>query len=196
VNQVPRGRRRGAPDTRAEILAAARELFATRGFAGTAVRAVAARAGVDSALVHHYFGTKVDLFLAALELPVDPRVVLAPVVEGGVDGAGERLLRAFLSVWEDEENRLPLLALVRGITEPEGRTLLSAGLFGVILGPLGEALELDRPEHRVTLVASQLAGVVLLRYLLAVEPLASVDTETLVATYAPTLQRYLSDPLP
>ena len=78
-----RGRRPGSPDTRAAILAAARERFAAQGYAGTSVRAVAASAGVDAALVHHYFGTKDDLFLAALELKVDPRGRSAPVVGAG-----------------------------------------------------------------------------------------------------------------
>ena len=191
-----RGRRPGAPDTRAEILRSARSLFATRGFRSTSVRAIAADAGVDPALVHHYFGTKDDLFVAALQLPVDPRVVLAPVFAAGVEGAGEGLLRAFLSVWEDEHARLPLLGLVRGVVDPEGRTLLREGLFGVILGPIGEALALDEPERRVALVASQLVGLVMLRYVLEAEPLASMDAEVLVATYAPTLQRYLDGELP
>jgi AcrR family transcriptional regulator len=97
-----RGRRPGSPDTRAAILVEARALFAAKGYAGTSVRAVATAAGVDAALVHHYFGTKDDLFLAALRAPLDPREVLAPVAAAGVDGAGERLVRIFLSVWDDE----------------------------------------------------------------------------------------------
>ena len=71
------------------------------------MRAVAADAGVDPALVHHYFGTKDDLFMAALQIPVDPRELLAPVIEQGEDGAAERMLRIFLGVWDDPENRLP-----------------------------------------------------------------------------------------
>jgi AcrR family transcriptional regulator len=191
-----RGRRPGAPDTRAAILAAARELFAAHGFAGTSMRAVASAAGVDAALVHHYFGTKDDLFLAALELRVDPRVALLPVIEGGVDGAGDRLMRLFVSVWEVEETRLPLLALVRGVLDPGGQQLVRDGFFRMVLGPVGTALELDQPERRMQLVASQLIGLVVLRYVLAVEPLASAPPDELVATYAPTLQRYLSEPLP
>lgn len=191
-----RGRRPGAPDTRAEILASARTLFAARGFGSTSVRAVAADAGVDPALVHHYFGTKDDLFVAALELPVDPRVALLPVLEGDLDGAAERLLRVFLAVWDDETARLSLLGLVRGVVEPAGRQLLSDGLLNVVLGPIGPALGVDEPERRVALVASQMIGVVMLRYVLEVEPLASMDGDVLVATYAPTLQRYLAGPLP
>jgi AcrR family transcriptional regulator len=192
-----RGRRPGAPDTRAEILAAARTLFAARGFAGASIRAIAADAGVDPSLVHHYFGTKDDLFVAALELPVDPRVAMLPVLEGGIDGAGERLLRVFVSVWDDEHARLALLGLVRGVFEPTGRQLLRDGLLGVVLGPIAPALGIvDDPQRRISLVASQMIGLVMLRYVLEVEPLASMDSELLVSTYAPTLQRYLSDPLP
>src|SRR5687768_10927277 len=98
TERVPprRGRRPGSPDTRAGVLTVARERFATQGYAGTSVRAVAAEAGVDPALVHHYFGTKDDLFLAALELPVDPRQILLPAIAaGGVEDVAERMLRAF-----------------------------------------------------------------------------------------------------
>lgn len=191
-----RGRRPGTPDTRADILAAARARFADRGFAGTTVRAVAADAGVDAALVHHYFGSKDELFLAALEMPVDPRVVLAPALAGGLDGVAERFLRVFLSVWDDPEVQPSLLAVARGIMDPAGARLLSEGFLPVVIQPLGEALGVDRPEHRMPLVASQVIGLILLRYVLRVEPLASMPPEQLVATYAPTLQRYLSDPLP
>lgn len=190
-----RGRRPGAPDTRAAILAAARERFAASGFAGTTIRAVATGAGVDAALVHHYFGTKEDLFLAALELRVDPREALLPVLEGGVAGAGERLMRTFVRVWDDEANRLPLLAVFRGVVDPAGQQLLRDGLFRIVLGPMGRGLGLDEPDRRMSLVASQLMGVVLMRYLMRVEPLASMPEDELVSAYAPTLQRYLSEPL-
>ncbi len=191
-----RGRRPGAPDTRAAILAAARQGFATHGFAATSMRAVATRAGVDAALVHHYFGTKDDLFIAALELRVDPREALLPVLEGGVEGAGQRLIQVFLGVWDDEESRLPLLALVRGIVEPDGQQLLRDGFLRMVLAPVAVGLDLDQPDRRTTLVASQLIGLVLLRYVLRVEPLASENSEVLVATYGPVLQGYLSGPLP
>ena len=190
-----RGRRPGAPDTRAAILAAARELFASSGYAGTTIRGVAAAAGVDAALVHHYFGTKDDLFLAALEVRVDPRVVLAPVADGGVDGAGERLLRVFLSVWDDEETRLPLLGLFRGIVEPTGAQLVRDGFMRMVLAPVAAALGVDDAELRMSLVGSQLMGIVLVRYVVGVEPLASATPDQLVAAYAPTLQRYLEGPL-
>jgi AcrR family transcriptional regulator len=191
-----RGRRPGAPDTRAAILEAARGQFAAAGFSGTTIRAVAAEAGVDAALVHHYFGTKDDLFVAALELPVDPRVVLAPAIEHGPDGAGERMLRVFLSVWDDPTHRLPLLGLVRGLLEPSGQKLVRDGFLDVVVGPIGAALGIDEPERRMPLVASQVFGLIIVRYLLEVEPLASMPPDQVVAIYAPTIQRYLTGPLP
>jgi len=192
---TPRGRRPGGPDTRAAILAAARASFASQGFAGTTIRAVASTAGVDPALVHHYFGSKDDLFVAALELPVDPRVALAPAIAGGLDGAAERMLRVFLSVWDDPAVRLPLLGLVRGMFDVEGRGLLRDGFLPAVLEPVGAALGVDEPARRMPLVASQMLGLILLRYVLEVEPLVSMSADEVVAIYAPTLQRYLSGDL-
>jgi AcrR family transcriptional regulator len=191
-----RGRRPGAPDTRAAILEAARSLFSTQGFSGTTIRAIAAGAGVDGALVHHYFGSKDDLFVAALDIPVDPRQILAPVVAGGPEGAAERFLQAFLSVWDDPDVRPALLTVARTIMEPATQQVFADGFLPVVIGPLGVALGLDRPELRMPLVASQVVGLILMRYVLDVEPLASMPTEQVVATYAPTLQRYLTGQLP
>ena len=192
-----RGRRPGGPDTRGQILAAAREAFADKGFAATTIRGVAAGAGVDPALVHHYFGAKDDLFLAALQIPVDPRELVPPVLDDGLDGAGERLLRLFLSVWEQPAARLPLLALVRtGLGEESSQSLLRQGLLRLVLDPLRAALPEAEADRRVQLVASQMIGLVVTRYLLVLEPLASMPSEDVVAWVAPTLQRYLDGPLP
>ena len=191
-----RGRRPGAPDTRAAILTAARELFAAQGYAGTSVRSIAAAAGVDGSLVHHYFGTKDDLFVAALQLPVDPRERLAEVIALGPDGAAERLLRVFLSVWDDPEFQLPLVGLARNLLDPSGQRLLTEGFLPAILYPVGVAMGVERPEVRMPLVASQVIGLILMRYVLAVEPLASMPTDDVVAIFAPTLQRYFTGPLP
>jgi AcrR family transcriptional regulator len=191
-----RGRRPGAPDTRAAILAAARTLFADGGFAGTSMRSIATAAGVDAALVHHYFGSKDDLFVAALEIPVDPRERLAEVVAEGPEGAGERLVRVFLAVWDDPDLQLPLLGLARSILDPSGQRLLRDGFVPAVLLPVGVALGLDRPEVRMPLVASQVIGLILTRYVFEVEPLASLPPEDLVTIYGPTIQRYLTDPLP
>jgi AcrR family transcriptional regulator len=193
---MSRGRRPGAPDTRAEILAAARTLFAARGFGNTSIRAIAADAGVDSSLVHHYFGTKDDLFMAALQLPVDPRELLAPVLANGPEDAAQALLHIFLRVWDDPENQLAFLGLFRSVLDPPGERLLSEGFVPVVLGPVGLALGIDHPEVRMPLVASQMIGLIMCRYVLRLEPLASMEQETLVAAYGPTIQRYLTGELP
>lgn len=192
---APRGRRPGAPETRSAILDAARTSFAEVGFQGTTIRAVAASAGVDPALVHHYFGTKDDLFMAALQMPVDPRTLLAPVIADGADGAGERLLITFLAVWDDPELQPALLALARSVVAPGGGRLLTDGFLPVVLGPLLAPLLPDRPEVRIPLVASQLLGLIVTRYLLAIEPLASLPAADVVASVGPTVQRYLTGEL-
>lgn len=192
-----RGRRPGGPDTRGQILDAARRSFADKGFGRTTIRGVAADADVDPALVHHYFGSKDDLFLAALDFPVDPRRILPAVFEDGVSGAGERLLHVFLSVWDDPHARLPLIALVRSsLVQETPESLLQQGLLRMVLEPLRAALPTDEADRRVQLVISQMAGLVLTRYLLALEPLASMPPREVVAWVAPNIQRYLDGPLP
>ena len=194
--RASRGRRPGAPDTRAEVLAAARSSFAEKGFRGTTIRAVASAAAVDPALVHHYFGTKDDLFLAALQMPVDPRELLAPVVAQGPDGAGERLLRIFLSVWDDPDTQVQLLAVVRSTLDADGTTLLKDGFIPVVVGPVLAQLVKDRPEVRIPLVASQVVGLIVARYVIAFPTMAQMPAEDVVARMGPVLQHYLTGDLP
>ncbi len=194
--RAARGRRPGAPDTRAEVLAAARTSFAEKGFRGTTIRAVAASAGVDPALVHHYFGSKDDLFVAALEIPVDPREVLGPVVAAGPDGAGERLLRTVLGVWDDPAVQPGLLAMVRSLLADDSGGLVRDAFIPVVVGPVLAALVVDRPDVRVPLVVSQVAGLILARYVLAVPQMVQMPTEDLVARMGPVLQHYLTGDLP
>ena len=190
-----RGRRPGAPATRAEVLGAARTLFAERGFGRTTIRAVAAAAGVDPALVHHYFGSKDDLFMAALALPVDPRELLAPVVAAGPDGAGERLVRTMLSVWDDPQAQPALLAVARTVIGEDGGRLVGDGFIPVVIGPVIAALAVDLPEVRVPLVASQLVGLIVGRYVIALPGLADMPADDLAARVGPTVQRYLTGDL-
>jgi AcrR family transcriptional regulator len=190
-----RGRRPGNPETRTAILTAARASFAASGFAGTTIRGVAAGAGVDPALVHHYFGTKDDLFMAALDVPVDPRDLIGPVVAAGPDGAGVRLVETFLSVWDDPAVQLRLLALARSAMQPEGEKLMTQGFLPVVIRPVLEKLCVDRPDARVPLVASQVIGLIIARYVLRVEPLASDPAELVAARVGPTIQRYLTGDL-
>lgn len=193
--RATRGRRPGAPDTRAEVLAAARASFAEKGFRGTTIRAVAAAAGVDPALVHHYFGSKDDLFLAALEMPVDPRALLAPVVAQGPAGAGERLLRTFLSVWDEPDIQVRLLAVVRSVLGDDDARLLKEGFIPVVVGPVLAQLVKDRPEVRIPLVASQVIGLIVTRYLVALPSMAQMPAEDVVARIGPVLQHYLTGDL-
>ena len=193
--RASRGRRPGAPDTRAEVLAAARASFGELGFRGTTIRSVAAAAGVDPALVHHYFGTKDDLFVAALEIPVDPREVMAPVVAAGPDGAGERLLRAFLGVWDDPDIQPGLLALARSLLGDDSGPMVRDAFVPVVVGPVLAQLVADRPEDRIPLVASQIIGLVVTRYVVALPAMAQAPAEDLVARMGPVLQHYLTGDL-
>ena len=184
---------RSGEDRRDAILRAARESFAAQGFRGTTMRGVARAAGVDAALVHHYFGSKDDLFLAALEVPLDPREVLPLVLEGDPETIAWRLLRTVLEVWDQPATRLQLAAVVRtGLASPAEWNMLRDGLLPLIVAPLAERLPGPDPEQRAQLVATQMIGLLVARYVLVVEPLASLPREDVVAWVAPNLQRYLT----
>jgi AcrR family transcriptional regulator len=152
---------------------------------------------VDPALVHHYFGSKDDLFLEALAMPTDPRVVMTRVAEGDRDGVGERLVRAFLDVWDDPDTRLPLLAIVKsGVAGEPGRSIVETAVRRLVFGHLVRALDLDDGDRRLGLVMSQVAGLVMTRYVLRMEPMASMPRDEVVAWVGPTLQRYLVEETP
>jgi AcrR family transcriptional regulator len=188
----PRGRRPGASGTREAILAAARERFAAHGYDRTRIRDVATDAGVDAALVHYFFKSKDGLFVAAMELPFRPAEVIAPVLAEGVDGLGERLVRRMLTMWD--ENRPALLAIVRGAgAHPEAALALREFVLSEIVGRITATLGGD--QLRATLVGSQLVGLIAVRYIASVEPLASLERERVVELVAPTLQRYLDGDL-
>ena len=190
------GRRPGDSGTRDAILDAARDTFADKGFAAASVRAIATRAGVDAALVHHYFGTKTDLFGAAMELPFDPAAVVPALLEPGIDGLGERIVRFFLGVWAQPVPRARIQAVLRSaLTEEAGAALLRDFVTTEVLGRVAAALGTPDAELRAALVGSQLVGLGVLRYIVRVEPLASADTDAVVAAVAPTIQRYLTGDL-
>ena len=186
------GRRPGEPDTRERIAEAARRLFAERGFDRTSIRAVAAEAGVDPALVHHYFGTKQRLFLEAVDFPIDAVRSLELLSVDDVDGVGERLVRFALQLWDDPVVLPRLLGVLRSaVTDAEAARMLAV-LF-TRQGPvqLVRGLGSDQPDLRAELVGTQLVGLAVARHVLRVEPLASADHETIVAAVGPTMQRYL-----
>lgn len=193
---VRAGRRPGRPDTRALILEAAKNEFASKGFDRATLRSIASAAGVDAALVHHYFGSKDDLLLAALEMPFDPREVVPQLVEGGTDGLGLRIAQRFVAVWDTEELRLPLVALARtSLSSDAASTVLRGGLMRMILQPIAAVIDSPDALLRAQFMASQLMGLALARYVLRLEPLASAPAETAAATVGATLQRYIDAPV-
>ncbi len=190
------GRRRGSPDTRKSILSAARTAFSEHGYDRASVRAIAAAAGVDAALVHHYFGTKEKLFLASVAAPVDPATVLPAILAGGLDGLGERVVRGFLSIWDDPVTGPAALAVFRSALGHDwSARMLREFLTTQVLRRILRDQPIDRTELRAALVVSQMVGLVGVRYLLKIEPLASAPADLVVAMIAPTLQRYLTGPL-
>jgi AcrR family transcriptional regulator len=191
------GRRPGSPDTREAILAAARLAFAERGFDNATVRQIATAAEVDPALVHHYFGTKEQLFLATVQVPIDPRDLIPAVVAGGKENVGENLLRTFIRVWDSPAGTAGA-ALIRSAMGSEWTArMLREFLTTQILRRVIRQLDLDPAEAplRASLVASQIAGLAMMRYIIKLEPLASAPGETIVTTIGPTIQRYITGPL-
>lgn len=188
------GRRPGTRDTRGAILQAARRQFAQLGYEGATIRAIAARAGVDPALVLHYFESKEGLFVAAMELPFRPSDVLPPLLELGTDGLGERLVRLFLQVLNHPHSALEGL-LRAAASNPRAAAMLRGFVTREVIGRVAAALEVDRPELRASLAGSQMVGLAMLRTIIRVRPLAEADQEVLVRAVGPVVQRYLTEDL-
>ncbi len=179
--------------TREAILAAAKRLFAERGFENASMRAIAAEAGVDAALITHFFGSKANLLAAAIDWPFDPDRELPRILEGGRDRAGEGLVALFVRTWDRERSRHPVITLLRAATtEPTAADLLANFMRTRLFGPLLAELGSDQPDIRANLVAAQLGGLGLARYILRFEPLASAQPRDVVRWVAPSVQRYLT----
>lgn len=204
-----RGRRPlGSPDARQAVLGAARELFAELGFERTTMRAVAARAGVDPALIYHYFGDKEGLLFAALQPPADAAAVLVGLTaaadrsgadrsgadRAGAERTGEELVRRLVGLWEDRpEVREQMVAIIRaGLSHDRAAGLLRDILSSFILAALGDVLADDRRELRAALIGSHIGGLMLARYILKVPGAAVASPEDLVQAVGPTVQRYLT----
>ena len=190
------GPRGGDADTRADILAAARDSFSHKGYSGTTLRAVAQSAGVDVALIYYYFGSKENLFAASMELPVRPEELIEAAFAEGAERAGPRLVEMFLDLWEDPTTGPSIRTLFRSATtHEESRRALSEFATAAILGRYVAHLSGPDARRRAALAASQLVGMAMLRYLIRIEPAASMPREQLVADLGPTVQRYLTGPL-
>ena len=191
----PRGRRPAGENTRAALLDAARTEFTERGFDGATVRTIAQRAGMDPAMVNHWFGGKDGLFVAALQLPVDPEDILRRVLDGDPAQTAERVLRTFLSVW-DTNGGGALTALVRSVASHEAAArMMREFVSRVVFGRIVSAVAPDQLELRTALCGTQITGLAMVRYVIRLEPLASAGHDTVVAAIAPNLQRYLTGAL-
>lgn len=190
------GRRPGDPaQTRQAILDAATQGFAENGFGRTSIRMVAASAGVDPALVHHYFGTKDRLFMAALNVPIDPKEIVPLVVAGGRDEVGERLVGTYLSVWDSPRGSAAVAVLRSAVAHPWIAQLLREFMFTRVVLPAFAEMGIDDDadrDRRATLAVSQMLGLALTRYVLRFEPLASAPQAELIAAVGPTIQRYMT----
>lgn len=192
------GRRPGNQDTKQSILDAARAVFAERGFDKASIRAIAAEAKVDPALVHHYFGTKEKLFLACMNAPIDPAELIPKALDGPRDEAGERLVRMALGVWDSPAGAAALGIFRSALSNDWTARLLREFVVTQVLRRAMAEIVLDPAEAqmRAALMATQMAGLLTARYVLKVEPVASAPAETLVAAMGPNVQRFLTEPLP
>jgi AcrR family transcriptional regulator len=195
---VRTGRRPGNQDTREAILSAARDAFADRGYDAASIRLIATAAGVDPALVHHYFGTKDQLFLAAMRAPFDPATLIPMVLAGGMDGVGERLVRTLLTIWDSPAGGAAAAFVRSAVSNELIAKMMREFIVNRILRRVAKDLALDPAEGpiRTNLVATQMAGLIMVRYIIKVEPMASTAPDLVAAVIGPTIQRYLADPLP
>ncbi|WP_082392719.1 TetR/AcrR family transcriptional regulator [Nocardia arizonensis] len=190
------GRRPGRSGAKEAILAAARTRFARHGFDKTSIRAIAGDAGVDPALVHHYFGTKQQLFVAMAGLPVDPEATLQTILSAPMDRLGETIVRAVVGVWDSPAGP-GLVAVLRSMLAGGDMSPARMFILEVVLERVRERIATPEDDGRVRigLLATQMMGVLVARKLIGVEPIASMPVADLAAAVGPTMQRYLTGPV-
>jgi AcrR family transcriptional regulator len=190
------GRRPGTSGTREAILAAAARHFAQHGYDRASLRGIAAEAGVDQKLIAHFFGSKQQLFVAAIGLPLNPAEVIPAILAGDPDSIGERIAALLVDVLDQPELHQRFTGVVRAAaSEPEVARMMREFLARELFGPAAELLGSADGPFRANLVSSQVVGLVMARYVIAIEPLASMPPKAVAAAVAPTLQRYLLGPL-
>jgi AcrR family transcriptional regulator len=190
--QASRGRRRGPTRTREAILAAAAHRFAAAGYDRASLRAIAADAGVDQKLIAHYFGSKQELFVAAIGFPLDPAELLPTVLDHPREELGRRLVELLTLVLDEPGVRERMTGVVRGAASSEEMARMMREFLGrAVFQPLAAAIGGDEPLLRANLVGSQVVGLLMARNIVAVEPLASTPARRIAEAVAPTLERYL-----
>ena len=187
-----KGRRPGNPDTKLEILSAARIEFARSGFDGTTIRAIASTANVDPALVMHYFGSKEQLFAASLELTVNPATIIRQVFEENGTDTGEAMVRTLLSVWDSDSGSQLIAALRSATAVGPVHEMVREFIQQSILRALDDSIEGEDSAVRASLIASQLVGLLVGRYVLRFPELATASIDDLARSIGPSLDRYAS----
>lgn len=178
------------------VLDAARAEFLERGYDAASVRGIARRAGVDPGTVRHWYADKRELLTAMLGIaPLDPAAMVQGVLPGAVEGMGERLVRGVLGLWDDDSGATVRLVMPAVMADPDLRGLLPGFLGAEVLGPVVARLGVPDARRRASLVASQVAGLLMTRYLVPVEPLASMPVEEVARLVGPNVQRYLTEGL-
>ncbi|PBC83274.1 transcriptional regulator, TetR family [Streptomyces sp. 2224.1] len=180
-------RPRRSAATRAAILAAARDRFAADGYERATIRSIARDADIDPSMVMRYYGNKAGLFAAASEIEVHaPDLTHVPR-----DEAGARLVRHFLERWECDETLTGMMRV--GVTNEAGAQRMR-GVFAEQIKPVLAAVcpVPDEAPTRAALIASQILGMALCRYVLHIPPAVNLSHDELVAWLAPTVQRYLT----
>jgi AcrR family transcriptional regulator len=189
------GRRAGASDTREQIAVAAREQFAELGYERATFRGIAAAAGVDPALVVHFYGSKENLFRDVMQLPAEFSGALVRIADGPREQMGNRLAELVVSALENPATRPVVLGRIRSASSHPHAAALVRETVTRDLSALTSAITDDRPDVRAVLVGAQVVGLALARYVVLVEPLASMSPSDVVELVAPTFQHYLVEPL-
>ncbi|GAA4660342.1 TetR family transcriptional regulator [Gordonia humi] len=182
------GRRSGDSTTRDDILRASQKLFGRNGFKNTSMRAVATEAGVDVALVPYYFGSKHGLFVAAMEVPVDPADQVRRATAGPREALGRNLITEFTATWEGPETGSAMQGMLRSVVNDESRSNAYGEFASSQMVPLiAETADVSLDSARSLLTV--LFGVATLRYLVAVPLFTEMTRDEIIALYAPQLQR-------
>jgi AcrR family transcriptional regulator len=186
------GRWRSGAESKQRILQTARALFREHGYGGTTVRAVAAEAGVDPAMVFYFFGTKQGLFGAAVEMSAQVPPAIESIFTDGLDGIGERVVRTLLENL-DKSDRTPLMMLTRSApTHDRSEALLREFIDREITGRLAAMLGTPDAAMRASMVNVQILGLAVARYIVRIEPIASATVDELVARFGPVVQHCLA----